>query len=77
VSEHTDHDTVRIANEEAADAPWFVDRPVDDLVPCPDCFSVRRINSVSRVDVYAHVRKNRLHARRRDHDLRLADPKPM
>ena len=44
VGQHADHDTVRIANEEATDAPRLVNRTVDDLVPGLDCFSVRRID---------------------------------
>ena len=35
VGQHADHDTVRIANEEATDALGLVDRAVDHFVPGP------------------------------------------
>ena len=47
VGEHADHDAIRIANEEAADAPRLVDRVVDDLMSGLDCFGMRRIDGFS------------------------------
>ena len=72
MGQHADHDTVRIANEEAADAPRLVNRTVDDLVPGVDCFSVRRIDGAPRTNVHAHVGQHGLRAWRREDDLRLA-----
>jgi hypothetical protein len=77
VGQHADHDTVRIANEEATDAPRLVNRTVDDLVPGLDCFSMRRIDGSPRIDVHAHVGQHGLHAWRREDDLRLAGSKAM
>jgi hypothetical protein len=75
VGQHADHDAVRIANEEATDAPWLVNRTVDHLVPGPYCLSVCRIDGAARIDVHAHVGQHRLHAWRREDDLCLAGPK--
>jgi hypothetical protein len=72
VSQHADHDTVRIANEEATDAPRLVNWTVDDLVPGLYCFSMRRIDGCRRIDVHAHVGQHGLHTGRREEDLRLA-----
>jgi hypothetical protein len=49
VGQHADDDAVRIANEEATDAPGLVNRTVDDLVPAPDCFGVRRVDGCARM----------------------------
>ena len=75
VGQHADHDAVRIANEEATDAPWLVNRTVDHLVPGPYCLSVCRIDGCVRIDVHAHVGQLRLHAWRRENDLRVLRPK--
>src|SRR3954451_1723604 len=74
VRQHADHDPLRIANEEATDAPGLVDGTVDDLVPGPDCFGVRRIDRLARFDVHSHVGQHGLRVRRREEDLRLAGP---
>src|SRR5215213_9471359 len=74
VGQHADHDTVRIANEEATDAPRLVDRAVDHLVPGPYCPSVCRIDGFVRIHVHAHVGQHRPHTRRREDDLRRTRP---
>src|SRR3954471_8525348 len=74
VGQHADHDTVRVANEEATDAPRFINRTVDDLVPGLDCFSMRRIDGCPRIDVHAHVGQPWLNPWRREEHLRLAGP---
>src|SRR4051794_26771037 len=65
---------MRIADEEATDAPWLVDRTVDHLVPGPYRLGVRRVDGCARIDVHAHVGQHGLHAWRREEDLRLAGP---
>jgi hypothetical protein len=55
VGQHADHDTVRIANEEATDAPRLVNWTVDDLVPGLDCFTMRRIDGSPQADVHAPI----------------------
>src|SRR4051812_19809825 len=72
VRQHADDDAVRIANEEAADAPGLVDRAVDDLVPGLQRLGMRRIDGRPRADVHAHVGQRGLDAGRREEDLGLA-----
>ena len=74
VCQHADHNTLRIANEEATYAPGLVNWTVDDLVPAPDCFSVGRIDGFARIDVHAHVGQRGLYSWRCEDDLRLAGP---
>jgi len=45
VRQDADHDAVRIADEEATDAPRLVDRTVDHLMPGPDRLGVCRIDT--------------------------------
>ncbi len=70
MSKHADDDTLRIANEEAANAPGLVDRTVDHLVPGLHRFGVCDIDGFTRTDVHAHLGLDRLHTRRGKDDLR-------
>src|SRR4051794_30219057 len=62
VSEHADHNTVWVANEETTNAPGLVDRTVDHLVSTPHRFGVRGIYRRPRAHVDAHVGQGGLNA---------------
>ena len=72
-----EHDAVGIADEEAPDAPGLIDRAVDDLVPGPDRFGVRRVDFGARPQVDAHVRERGLHAGGPKTTCAWPEPKPM